>query len=78
MFYSDWMFVSSSTHIWLLQQRPISVQVDQLVRDREFELALKLAVSLFLLLNTYLALHFVDLTQWILTRGMRDEICLKL
>ena len=41
----DWMFVSSSTHIWLLQQRPISVQVDKLVSYREFELALKLTVS---------------------------------
>jgi len=39
------MFVASSTHVWAIMQLPVSSQIDQLVKDRDFELALQLAVS---------------------------------
>nr|CAB3267641.1 vam6/Vps39-like protein [Phallusia mammillata] len=38
-----WLFIASVTHIWALIQLPLSEQIHQLLKDREFELALQLA-----------------------------------
>ncbi|CAK8694992.1 unnamed protein product [Clavelina lepadiformis] len=41
--WGDCIFVASNTHVWAIQQLPVSSQIDKLIKDREFELALKLA-----------------------------------
>lgn len=33
------------THVWGLVQLPITTQINQLLQDKQFELALRLAVS---------------------------------
>lgn len=39
----DVMYVASNNHVWRLDQLPIGNQIHQLVQNKEFELALKLA-----------------------------------
>ncbi|CAG0884938.1 unnamed protein product, partial [Darwinula stevensoni] len=36
------LFVASSTHVWLLEAQPVSTQIETLLKQRHFELALKL------------------------------------
>ena len=39
------IYVASSTHVWRLVPVPIPMQISQLLQEKQFELALLLAVS---------------------------------
>ena len=41
----DHLYVASNNHVWRLSTVPIPAQIRQLLENREFELALQLAVS---------------------------------
>ncbi|XP_039248093.2 vam6/Vps39-like protein [Styela clava] len=41
--WKEWIFVASLTHVWGLVQVPIADQIKQLLLDKQFELALRLA-----------------------------------
>lgn len=44
--YSGHIYISSQTSVWKLTPRSLNFQIKQLLESKEFELALKLAVSL--------------------------------
>nr|XP_002129290.2 vam6/Vps39-like protein [Ciona intestinalis] len=41
----QWTFIASTTHIWSLSKVPVETQIEQLLPNKEFELALQLAKS---------------------------------
>lgn len=49
---SDHLYLASHTHVWRLSTVPIPIQIRQLLQNKEFELALQLAVRFQFLLLT--------------------------
>lgn len=47
------LYIASQTHVWCLQAVPISQQIKTLLEEKQFQLALKLAVSKYLYFKNF-------------------------
>lgn len=70
--YSGHIYISSQTCVWKLTPRSLNFQIKQLLESKEFELALKLAVSMNNKYVLHMHVHVIKLKTLKLYRSLKN------